>query len=160
MKSVSLSILLLLLFVCATRAQETRFPGLKSVMDPETYERSGVKSLSPEQRAVLDAAIGDYMAGREKDVAAAAASQAVDVAVKERKVRPPEVIESRMVGDFKGYGLRTTFSLANGQVWKPTNDEVVPHSAIASPNVVIIHDTFGYKMFIEGAGIVRVKRVK
>ena len=160
MKNVSLSILLLLLLVSPTLAQETRFPGLKGIMDPEAYARSGVKDLSPEQRAMLDAAIGDYFAGREKEVAATAASQAVDIAVKERKVRPPEVIESKMVGDFKGYGIRTVFPLANGQVWKPTNDDVVPHSAIPSPNVVIIHDTFGYKMFIEGAGIVRVKRVK
>jgi hypothetical protein len=157
MTKISTSFLLLL--VCPALAQDTRFPGLKRVMDPETYARSGLRDLSPEQRAVLDAAIGDYVATWEKDVAAAAAAHAVDVAVKERKVRPPELIESRIVGDFTGYSLRTFFHLANGQVWRPTNDDVMPHSVIPSPSVVIFRDTFGYKMFIEGAGIVRVKRV-
>ena len=159
MKKLTFLILLFIVLVCPVVAQEKTFPGLKSVMDPDTYARSGVKDLSPEQRAVLDSAIGDYLAGREKEVAAVAASQAVDVAVKEKKVRPPEVIESKMVGDFKGYGLRTVFPLANGQTWKPADGDVVPHASISNPNVVIIRDTFGYKMFVEGAGTVRVKRV-
>ena len=89
-----------------------------------------------------------------------AAAEAVDRAVKERKVRPPEVIESKIVGSFRGYGLRTVFHLANGEIWRPTNDDVFTCPPIESPNVVIYRDTFGYKMFVEGSSSLRVKRVQ
>jgi len=141
-------------------AQDGEFPGLKKAMDAEAYERAGLSKLSDTERAVLDKFIQEYTAGKQKDVASAAAAEAVDRALKERKVRPPDITESRMEGVFKGYGLRTLFRLENGQVWKPTNDEPVSYSAIENPKVTIYRDTFGYKMFIEGAGTVRVKRIK
>jgi hypothetical protein len=141
-------------------AQSASFGGLDKVMNRDTYERAGLQKLTSDERAVLDGFIRDYVAAKQKDAAAVAAAEAVDRAVKERKVRPPEVIESRIVGTFEGYGLRTRFHLANGQVWKPTNSEIVTNSPIESPNVAIYRDMFGYKMFIEGASIVRVKRVQ
>jgi hypothetical protein len=141
-------------------AQDRPFGGLEKAMDRDTYEKAGLQKLTSDERAVLDGFIRDYVAAKQKDAAAVAATEAVDRAVKERKVRPPEVIESRFVGTYQGYGLRTLFHLANGQVWKPTNSEVVTNSPIESPNVVIYRDMFGYKMFIEGALIVRVKRVQ
>ena len=159
MKNVAAAIFLCISTAGPLLAQEGAFPGLKRTLDPATYERTGLQNLTPDQRAALDAAIADYVAGRDKDVAAVAAARAVDTAVKEKKVQPPDVIESRIAGDFKGYGPRTVFRLANGQGWRPTSGDVLPHSAIASPNVVIYRDTFGYKMFVEGAGIIRVKRV-
>lgn len=128
-------------------------------MDPASYERAGLQNLTPEQRTELDAFLRNYVSGREKDAAAVAASQAVDVAVKERKVRPPEVIESRILGEFNNYGHRTFFRLANGQTWRPTDGEFGTHSPISSPSVVIYRDWAGYKMFVAGAGIIRVKRV-
>ena len=127
-------------------------------MDAETYSRAGVENLSDEQRAALDAFLRKYIAGREKDAGAVAAAEAVDRAVKERKVRPPEVVESSIAGDYKGSGHRARFRLANGQVWRPTDGEELPQSSIANPKVVIYRDVFGYKMFVEGAGVVRVKR--
>jgi hypothetical protein len=159
MKKISLAIALCTFVARFSFAQDPSFPGLEKVMDAETYSRAGVENLSDEQRAVLDAFLRNYIAGKEKDAGAVAAAQAVDRAVKERKVRPPEVVESSMVGDYKSSGLRARFRLANGQVWRPTDDEVLPQSSIANPKVVIYKDFFGYKMFVEGAGFVRVKRV-
>lgn len=146
--------------VSIAAAQDGRFDGLDKVMDRDTYQRSGLEKLTPGERKTLDGFLRNYLAQKQKDAAAVAAAQAVDRAVKERKVRPPEIIESRMVGIYKGYGPRTVFHLANGETWKPTNADVVSNSAIESPNVVIYRDLFGYKMFIEGASIVRVMRVK
>jgi hypothetical protein len=147
--------------LCAFAADkpESSFPGLKNVMDPETYSRAGLDNLSPEQRAALDAFIRDYVAGKQKEAASVAAAQAVDRAVKERKVEAPSVIESRIVGVYKGYGPRTVFRLENGQTWKPADPDDMPHAAIANPAVVIYKDFFGYKMFVEGAPSLRVKRV-
>lgn len=141
-------------------AQDAPFANLEKVMDRQTYERAGLNKLSSEERAALDNFLRDYVAGKQKDAAAVAATKAVDEAVKERKVQPPTVIESRIVGSFKGYGPRTVFRLANGETWKPTDDDVVTNSTVESPSVVIYRDFFGYKMFVEGASMVRVKRVQ
>jgi hypothetical protein len=141
-------------------AAERGFPGLKSLMDPETYARTGLNNLTPEQRAELDVFIRDYVAGKQKEAAEVAATQAVERAVKERKVQPPEVIETSIVGTYSGYGTRTLFHLANGQTWKPTSGDVVTHAPIQSPRVVLYRDFFGYKMFVENDGLVRVKKVK
>jgi hypothetical protein len=139
---------------------EPSFPGLKGVMDQETYERTGLKNLTPEQRAELDAFIRDYVAGKQKEAADVAATKAVERAVKERKVQSPDIIESSIVGTFSGYGVRTIFRLANGQRWKPTSGDVVTHAPIENPRVVLYRDFFGYKMFVENDGFVRVKKVE
>ena len=142
------------------RAQNGKFRGLEQAMPPDVYERAGLRKLTSEERAALDEFLRGYVAGKQQDAAAVAAASAVDQAVKERKVKTPDVIESRIAGTFKGYGLRTLLPLDNGQVWTPTNDEIVSYSPMQSPAVVIYRDMFGYKMFIEGASMVRVKRVR
>jgi hypothetical protein len=129
-------------------------------MDQETYTRTGVSILSEEQRAALDEFLRHYVRNEQNAAAQAGAARAVDQAVKEHKVQPPSIIESRIVGDFKGTGPRVFFRLANGQVWRPTDGDALPHAAIANPSVVIYRDFFGYKMFVEGAGVLRVKRVR
>lgn len=141
-------------------AQGGEFEGLDKAMDPATFEKAGLNKLSGSERATLDEFVRRYVDAKKKDAAAVAASEAVDRAVKERRVQPPVFIESRIEGTFSGYNLRTVFRLANGQSWRPTNDETERHTPIQNPSVVIFRDTFGYKMFIEGAWSVRVKRVQ
>jgi len=162
MKQKIIGSFLLFLLICscvAAPAEQPQFPGLKTVMPPETYTRAGLENLSPEQRAALDEFIRGYVSAKQKDAATVAAAAAVDKAMKEKKVVAPDVIDSRIVGDFVGTGPRVRYHLANGQTWKPTDDDVVPHSPIPNPAVVIYKDFFGYKMFVENAGVVRVKRV-
>jgi hypothetical protein len=160
MNKISLALLLILIGGHCAFAAERSFPGLKSLMDPDTYARTGLQKLSPEERAELDAFIRDYVAGKQKEAAEVAATQAVDRAVQERKVQPPEVIESRLLEAYGGYGPRTVFHLANGQTWRPTSGDVVTHSPINSPRVVLYRDFFGYKMFVENDGVIRVKKVQ
>ncbi len=138
---------------------EGDFPGLEKSMDSDTYERAGLRKLSKEERAVLDDYIRSFVAGKQKAAATAAATEAVDKAIQEHKAEPPQITESRMVGTFKGVGPRTVFKLENGQLWKPTSGETSPSPAIENPRVIIYKDWAGYKMFIEGASTVRVKRV-
>jgi hypothetical protein len=141
-------------------AEESAFD-LEKAMGPDTYERAGIGKLTSDERAALSEFVRNYVAGKQKDAAAVAAAEAVDRAVKEKKVQPPQVIESNIVGTFKGYGPRTFFHLANGEVWKPTNDYIETYSPIENPKVIIYrNDLFGYKMFIQGGGTVRVKRVQ
>ncbi len=158
MKTLSLAILALLSF-SALAASENEFGGLQKAMDSDTYERAGLNKLSKEERQVLDQFIRDYVSGKEKTVAKEAAQAAVDSASKEHKVEQPQVVESRMVGTFKGTGPRTVFRLENGQVWAPTGGDATPSPAIQNPRVIIFHDFFGWKMFVEGASTIRVKPV-
>jgi hypothetical protein len=160
MNKICIAILFTVVAAQCALAADRPFPGLKSVMDPETYARTGLENLSPEQRAEIDAFIRNYVAGKQKEAAEVAATQAVDRAVQERKVQPPEVIESRLLEAYGGYGPRTLFHLANGQIWRPTSGDVVTHSRVNSPRVVIYRDFFGYKMFVENNGMIRVKRVQ
>jgi hypothetical protein len=138
---------------------EGDFPGVEKGMDSDTYERAGLRKLSSEERAVLDEYIRNYVSGKQKSAATAAATEAVNKAIQEHKVEPPQITESRMVGTFKGVGARTVFKLENGQVWQPTNGETSSSPAIENPRVIIYKDWAGYKMFIEGASTIRVKRV-
>lgn len=157
-KKLYLTLTFVLCAFAVLRAQESSFRGLDKAMDSETYERAGLSKLTAEERTVLDDFIRGYVAGKQKAAANAAAADAVDRAVKENKVKPPDIIESTMVGPYKGYGPRTFFNLENGQLWRPTQGDVVNVSPIQNPKVIITRDTFGYKMFIEGAGSIRVKR--
>jgi hypothetical protein len=160
MKKLSLAILLAVSVAQVAWAEESAF-NLEKAMGAETYERAGISKLSSDERAALSEFVRTYVAGKQKDAAAVAAAEAVDRAVKERKVEAPQVIESNIVGTFKGYGPRTFFHLANGEVWKPTNDYIETYSPIENPKVVIYrNDMFGYKMVIQGGGTVRVKRVQ
>jgi hypothetical protein len=160
MNKTSLAVLSVLVTAHFAIAADRSFPGLRTAMDPETYARAGLSNLTPEQRAALDAFIRDYVAGKEKAAAEVAATQAVERAVKERKVQSPEVIETTLIGAYSGYGVRTLFHLANGETWKPTSGDVVTHAPIPNPRVVLYRDFFGYKMFIENDGLVRVKKVE
>src|SRR4051812_12005611 len=160
MKNTLITFCLLVAATLPAFAEDPKFPGLKSVMPPETYSRAGLENLTPDQRAALDAFLRDYVGGKQKEAAAVASAAAVDRAVKEHKVRAPELIESRIVGEFRGSGPRVRFRLENGQTWRPTDEDVVNHAPVNNPAVVIFKDFFGYKMFVEGAASLRVKRVE
>ncbi len=80
--------------------------------------------------------------------------------MKEKKGTDPEVIESRIVGMFKGYGGSTKFTLENGQVWQQSQRDVRPSAPIDSPPVLITKIGWGHRMYVLGGGNVRVARIK
>ncbi len=156
-------LIIILACACATVsvafAQNSDFPGVQKAMTPEQLAATGVNKLTPAEREKLDQFIRSYVGVSNKKAADAAAAVAVDRAVKQNKVRPPEVTESRMVHDYKGYNSRTVFTLENGQKWKPADGGEEFSQLVSRPAVVILRDTFGYKMYIEGAKMIRVIRV-
>lgn len=160
MRLLCLSVICLIATAALAAAADKGFTSLDKVMDPATYQRAGLQKLSKDERQVLDDFLKDYISAKQKTAAEVAAAAAIDRAVKERKVQPPQVIESRIVGPFNGYGPRTFFHLENGQVWRPSNGEVARYTTTQNPAVVIYKDFFGYKMFIENASTVRVTRVQ
>ncbi len=132
------------------------FPGVQKAMSPEDFEAAGLQKLDSTERARLDEFIRNYVSSSNQRVAA----EAVDKAVKERKVQAPEVIQSRIVGPFTGYNGRTTFTLENGQRWAQAQRDSAYFPKIDSPPVIIVKGTIGYRMIIAGGGEIRVSRVQ
>jgi hypothetical protein len=153
-------VLLIITAACA-QAQSSDFPGVQKAMSPQAFEQAGLSKLSPEERARLDEFIRGYAAASSEK----AATAAVDQATKEGKVKrnEPEVMQSAIVGTFRGYDGRSTFTLENGTVWKQSQQVSRAYPAIESPPVLVIKGTSvlsGYRMYIAGGGNIRVSRLK
>lgn len=141
----------------SARAQK-EFPGVQKVMPAEEFQLAGLNKLSPEERAKLDQFIRGYVAQSNEK----AATVAVDQAVKERGVVAPVVIQSNIVGIFSGYDGRSKFTLANGQVWRQSQQISRAYPRIDSPPVLIMKGPSalsGYRMYIAGGGDIRVSKV-
>jgi hypothetical protein len=141
------------------------FPGVKQALTPEQYAAAGLGKLSPDEQAKLDQYLRAYFSGATQQVVKAAVAQAsataVDQAVKENKVEPPQLIESKILGTVDGWPARgKTFTLENGQRWKTTDNENRYFPPVTDPEVFLVKDFFGYKMAIAGGGVTRVIRVK
>ena len=137
------------------------FPGVRKVLTPEQYAAAGLDKLSPEERAKLDDYLRGYVTGTTQRVAQQAASHAVDRAVKERKVEPPQLVETSIVGRVDGWKPDKVFILANGEHWKVTDDEKRYFTPLDNPAVFLVKDgLLGYKMAIAGGGVVRVRRLQ
>ncbi len=139
-------------------AQTADFPGVQKAMPAEEFEQAGLSKLSPDERANLDRFIRGYVAQSNEK----AATVAVDQAVKENKVKvnEPEVIQSNIVGLFSGYDGRSKFTLANGQVWRQSQQVARSFPRIDSPPVLITRGSWGWRMYIAGGGDVRVSKLK
>lgn len=148
--------------VSLTEAQEPAgesFPGVKKALTPAQFAAAGLGKLSSGEQGKLDEFLKGYFTGASQRVAEQAASQAVDRAVKEKKVEPATFIESHIVGTFHGWGERTVFVLENGQRWKPVSAGAASFPPVESPQVFIVRDTFGFKMAILGGSVLRVRRL-
>ena len=157
MKQLRLIIFLLVAATPFARAQTSEFPGVQKAMSPEQFQGAGLDKLSPEERAQLDQFIRGYVSQSNQQ----AATAAVDQAVKERKVEEPDVIQSNIVGPFKGYTGQSRFTLANGQVWKQAQGDIRRYPTVDSPPVIIVKAGLGTsRMYILGGGNIRVMKVR
>lgn len=107
-------------------------------LTPEQRRAAGIDTLTPEQQAALSALADRWATARvepalteARQQAAAEAKSAAKAAAKaefeaEQKARvgltpksdaPEEVIRSRIVGTFRGWGPGRSIQLENGQVW-------------------------------------------
>ena len=146
---------------CAQEPVGAAFPGVKAALTTQQYSAAGLSKLSPAEQALLDEDLRQYFSGASEKVAQQAASQAVDQAVKEKRVAPATFVDSHIVGTFTGWGDRTVFVLDNGQRWKPVDlNTKASFPPVENPEVFVVRDTFGYKMAIMGGTTLRVRRLK
>jgi lipoprotein-anchoring transpeptidase ErfK/SrfK len=82
--------------------------------------------------------------------------------VKKQQDLEPASIRSSVVGRFDGWAPGTIFTLANGQVWKVTDDTDAVLPIMQNPNVEITRGLIGaYFLQVEGhTNSARVTRVK
>jgi hypothetical protein len=133
------------------------FAGVQKSMSPKAFEQAGLNKLTPDEIARLDEFIRKYAASSNQ----VAATAAVDQAVKSNKVpSQPQVIESRIVGLYKGYNGRSQFTLENGQVWAQAQQESRNYPPTDSPPVIIVKGGWGHRMYILGGGNIRVTKVR
>lgn len=159
MKNLPIIFLFLVLCVLSPTpawAQSAEFPGVEKAMSPQEYDAAGLQKLTPDERARLDEFIRRFVSSSNQ----VAAEKAVDRAVKERKVTPPEIIQSRIVGPFTGFNGSTVFTLENGQRWRQSQPDSRYFPKVDSPPVLIARDRIGYRMYIAGGGDIRVSRVR
>ena len=133
------------------------FHGVEKSMSEKAFKEAGLDKLTPEERARLDEFIRSYVTSKTQE----AASVAVEKAVKDNRVSSqPQVIESRILGPFRGYNGRSRFTLENGQVWAQSQQVTRGYPPIDSPPVIIVKGGWGWRMYILGGGDIRVSRVK
>lgn len=80
----------------------------------------------------------------------------------EREAESPDVLESRLVGDYTGWTGDTEFELENGQVWRQVQSGTARYRGPANPTVYIRKRAFGsYRLQVEGSNrTIRVERIR
>lgn len=156
---------LLLLAAGVVSAQTPLFPGLKSIMTADEYERSGLAQLSPEQLSFIDAAIMRHLT--EHAIATAPADpnseQNIGLNQTSRFGLPDFGPDWRGAPSLKakctGWVGGNSFKLDNGQVWEGT--EPITYE-LANRNVEIQPRPGGlFALIVEGKNTtIRIRRVK
>lgn len=177
---------LLFAFVVSALAAADAFD-LRQAMGEERFLASGLDKLSSEELAVLSGAVADMLGRQEESVRQLVKEEVREEvrseveeelqipkgddrfgieSVKNRvqdifKRDTPEVIESRILGEFNGWGGKTRFRLENGQVWQQTQADTFV-VRVKDPVVRIRRGTFGgYLLKIQGYNSsVRVERIE
>jgi len=174
----------LMTLTVGARAEEA----FSKAIRPEDFAAAELGKLSPEALAKLDELVQAYKSGAvaaaraEAEAQAAKAAAAVAAQEKEKekqKAASPgffakakvfltpgteveyNAIESRIAGNFKGWGPHTVLVLENGQRWKVVNDDEYNTRAVDSPKVLVYPASFsGFWLELEGTSVrVRVTPV-
>ncbi len=130
------------------------------------FSAAGLGKLSPAELARLDGLVRDFKnrpegAARREAVVAAprvAVVEAVPPRVAPAKVKLApgtqvefSTVESRIVGEFRGWEGRTLFTLENGQRWQVAGGDIYASPVIMNPAVKIAPGMLGsFWMTVEG----------
>ena len=150
------------------------FSSLEELMTLDQFKRAGLERLSPEQLQFLNRWLqqhGDMPQSRSQPANGRAVTRPKETSPAPRqnndqmgfvpKSTDRTEIHSSIDGDFIGWGGKTRFKLANGQVWQQVGTGDFTHHAV-NPGVVIKPKSLGsWKLYIDGVNRgVKVKRIK
>ena len=130
----------------------------------QRQEKLGVDG-TPDQATCLALVTGLYRKYPKDSRALGIASQlltASDAQSLDPTASPPaaDIIESHILGEFKGWDGETVFFLDNAQIWQQASYAYIYHYAYR-PKAIIYKTAGGYKMIVEGvSGSIYVRPVK
>lgn len=156
---------LMLAFVLACAAPAALAQqSLQQQMTAEEFRAAGLDKLSAGELASLDRWLQRQV--EEETIVAAEhareeARQEAEAAAVGRSGSDREVIQSTIVGEFKGFGRRFRYTLANGQVWEQTDASRLDGVRLTDPAVTINPGIMGaWFLRIDGYNTrAKVKRV-
>lgn len=151
-----------LLFVAPLQAQE--FAPIEKRMSAEEFKAAGLDKLSAAELAHLNQWLNGNLPG-EAALEAAREQGRQEVVRKNRgffDFGSDEPIESRLVGEFRGFARNREYTLENGQVWQQTDDATLYGVRAQNPEVRIRPGALGAWWLRVGnnATQAKVKRVK
>ena len=153
-------ILFMLLALCSglAGAQQAGTSSIKERMSPEQFKAAGLNKLSDAELKQLNAWFnGEKIVVVEKTVIVEKPAEVGIVAKQETSD-----INSRLVGEFKGWRGNTVFTLENGQVWQQSDNKEMYAKKLINPAARLTHSSLaGWRMQVDGySSWVKVKRVK
>lgn len=133
----------------------------KALTEAERRE-AGLDRLSNAQRVRLDDLVERYTSGEVNRGVTEALEIKQDKEALEDPRKGPKLVETRLIGELKGWNAGTVFRLENGQAWRLANPESFSSfSSSTNPKVELKRSRIGgYWMHIEGFPPVRVKRIE
>lgn len=164
MRVFLLSSLLLsgLAFSLPSSAQQRDGAPIERQMSAEEFKAAGLDKLSPAELARLNAWLNRTVV-QESTKAREEGRQEV---VKKHRgffdFGDGEVIESRLVGEFRGFASRREYTLENGETWQQTDATTLYGVRGNNLPVTIRPGVLGaWWMRVEGSGVqAKVKRIK
>jgi hypothetical protein len=144
-----------------------QFSSVEERMSSSDFKAAGLDKLSPEELAKLNAFIKHEVEtravqAREAGIREEDNADAAKIGLRGYSGDRGDIV-STIPGVFTGWTGSTTFTLANGQVWRQSqNDSVLEGIHLVNPQITISPGAFGsWNLHVEGYGtFTKVERVR
>lgn len=123
-------------------------PPIQQQMTPEEFRAAGLDKLSAEELARLNAWLGRTIETETEKAASAAKKRVEDDNRGFFNFGSSEPIRSSIVGEFRGFGNGRSYTLANGQVWRQTDDASLVGVRLTDPAVTITPSLVGNAWYL------------
>lgn len=123
-------------------------PPIQQQMTPEEFRAAGLEKLSAEELARLNAWLGRTIETETEKAATAAKKRVEDDNRGFFNFGSSEPIRSSIVGEFRGFGNGRSYTLANGQVWRQTDDASLVGVRLTDPAVTITPSLVGNAWYL------------
>lgn len=114
-----------------------------TLMSAQQFTASGLSKLTPAELRALS----EWVRAHSLHVAELARTAALNP--EPAPSANPNVIETRMAGDFTGWDGSTLFQFANGQLWRQASFGTLYHFQ-RSPKVTLVATGSGWRLQVEG----------
>ena len=136
---------------------EEKFPGIRTLMNDEQFNATGLDKLSPEELKALDAWLLRYTAGEAQELLLTND----EVQEVEEQIEEDFVLNAKIKPPFSGWRGDTVFYLDNGQIWRQRLSGKHFYSGDET-DVVIKKNFFGFYVLTltatgKSVGVTRVK---